>query len=102
VRRERVDELLRQSGERGKSVKKPKTIPPMTVVKFTPCKYVSEWIDSHSKEREVEYPFTYSGHYLCLGEIRGMSGHIAVVDEEGRIRWAYHTEDFTPVPKDEL
>ncbi len=39
-------------------------------------------------------PFKKGKEYLCLGEIKNMEEHIIIVDDEGKIQWAYHPEHF--------
>lgn len=46
------------------------------------------------------YPFKTGDHVLII-EIKNMPGHCAVIDGEGKIHWAYHTEHFTKLTEDE-
>jgi hypothetical protein len=34
---------------------------------------------------------------LCLGEIKDMPGHVAVVDKKGKVMWGYHDDNFRQV-----
>jgi hypothetical protein len=34
---------------------------------------------------------------LCLGEIKDMPGHIAVVDSRGKVMWGYHDDNFREI-----
>jgi len=47
-------------------------------------------------------PFKLKDHFLFLGEINRMTGHCAIIDSEGHIHWAYHTDSFELVPEEEL
>ena len=61
---------------------------PLTIVQFKPgC-----WIDK----------FCTNERFLFLGEIPNMPEHCAVIDHAGVIHWAYHTDNFEPVPDEEL
>jgi hypothetical protein len=39
---------------------------------------------------------------LLLGEIENMPGHVAVVDEFGKVHWALHEDSFREPTEDEL
>ena len=43
----------------------------------------------------------YDDHYLFLWEIENMPEHCAVVNNDGRILWGLHIEDFIEVPIEE-
>lgn len=47
-------------------------------------------------------PFWVNERVLLLGEIHNMKGHVAVVNESGRVLWGYHPEIFREATKDEI
>ena len=40
------------------------------------------------------YPFKEDEVFLLLGEIENMPGHVAVVNQNGKVFWGYHEEHF--------
>jgi hypothetical protein len=49
-----------------------------------------------------DYPFVEGDTVLFLGEIVHMPGHCAVVCDGGLVRYAFHTDHFVPLTKEEL
>jgi len=54
------------------------------------------------KSQRSQYPFSGHGALLCLGEIRNMPGHCAVVDAgTNKVHVGFHCESFEAVPRGE-
>jgi hypothetical protein len=53
------------------------------------------------KQYHAKYPLKEGKHYLFLGEIANMPHHCVVVDFEGRVHWAFHTDNFTELSEEE-
>lgn len=51
--------------------------------------------------KESEYPFNVGDHYLFLGEITNMPGHCIVVEDSGKLRWGYHTDNFVLITEED-
>ena len=47
------------------------------------------------------YPFTESETLLYLGEIVNMPGHVIVVNQEGKVFFGFHPENFVELDEDE-
>ena len=45
-------------------------------------------------ETDHVYPFKKGEGLLLLGEIKNMKGHVAVVNDNGKIFWGLHVENF--------
>jgi hypothetical protein len=48
------------------------------------------------------YPFKEGEVVLFMGEIEYMPGHCVVVKADGKVLWAYHTDDFIKLTEDEV
>jgi hypothetical protein len=57
--------------------------------------------DSVRAEDRHYYPFKEGKAYLFLGEILNMPGHCAVVGDNERVRFGYHTDNFVELTEDE-
>lgn len=51
-------------------------------------------VDKFPEGWEDKYPFKEGDMMLYLGEIVGMEGHCIIVNEEGKVFWGYHTDNF--------
>lgn len=60
----------------------PNKVPPLTRVEFI------------GAEKGCKYPFKKNEGLLLLGEIKNMKGHVAVVNDKGKVFWGYHVENF--------
>jgi len=47
------------------------------------------------------YPFENGDVVLMLGEIANMPGHVAIVTEQGVVKFGFHAEHFDPLSTDE-
>jgi len=74
-------------------MKKQKTPRKLSLVKFDftnlPEKYHSQ------------YPFKKNESILFLGEIPQMKGHCVVARSDGTLSWAWHTDNFVELTKEE-
>jgi hypothetical protein len=79
-------------------------IPPHVVAPIKPyvCKVID--YDSIMKKHGLEDKMVFHDGdlVLMLGEIEHMPGHVVVVTRDGIVRWAYHTENFQKLTKDEV
>ena len=51
---------------------------------------------------ENKYPWEAGDCVLLLGEIEGMSGHVAVATHDGRVHWGYDEDNFREATEDEI
>ena len=65
------------------------------------CGYLARVDIPQDQCEEYGYPFKYNETVLILGEIEHMPGHCAVV-ADGKIYYAYHTDDFVKLSEDEV
>jgi hypothetical protein len=47
-------------------------------------------------------PLEAGDAFLLLGEIENMPGHVAVVDDSGKVWWALHEDSFREPTEEEL
>lgn len=56
----------------------------------------------HANESHITFPWTVGESVVFLGEIPGMRGHGIFAGDDGLVRFAYHTHDFSVIPEEEL
>ena len=57
---------------------------------------------AHAAKMGHQYPFKDDDVVLVLGEIERMPGHVAVVTQDGRVHFAWHSENFQRLSQEDL
>jgi len=58
--------------------------------------------ESHAAKTGKPLPFHDGDTVLVLGEVERMPGHVAVVTQDGKVHYAWHTENFQRLPEEEI
>ena len=67
-------------------VSEPKKINPNKIPTMTRVEFIGD--------TDHAYPFKKGEGLLLLGEIKNMRGHVAVVNDNGKVFWGLHVEEF--------
>ena len=88
--------------ERGRNGPQPDRLHRLMQLKRGPMFLPMQLVKAKAAPRKWRYPWKKGDHLLHLGEIIGMPGHVAVVDEKGRVHWGYHDDGFVALTNEEI